>query len=98
MISYPNIYARGIFIGESFIEVTGKCTIKCDFHGQEARLEFKEEGFFSGDRDQIGGEILCSPKRKLGLRGKWSSAIKFEEERVITYFRLGIYCIRQNIP
>ena len=83
VVSYPNIYARGIFIGESFIELSGKCSVRCSFHDQEAKLEFKEEGFFSGDRDQICGEILCSPKRKIKLSGSWSSAVKFKEEKVL---------------
>lgn len=82
MITYPNIYARGIFIGESFTEVSGKSTIRCNFHNQEAHIDFKEEGFFAGERDQVYGEVICSSKRKIGLKGKWSSLLKFEEEQV----------------
>lgn len=88
VISYPNLYARGIFLGDSLIEVVGKSIIKCEHFKQEAVINFKEKGYFVGERDQLGGEIVCSPKRKIGLTGKWSGAIKFEEEKVSIHLNL----------
>jgi hypothetical protein len=81
-ISYPNLYARGLFFGDSFIEISGKSTISCESLGQLAIIEFNAEGYFNGERDAISGEINTGME-VFNLEGKWSSKIIFSSNNKV---------------
>jgi hypothetical protein len=80
-ITYPNIVARGIFFGESFIELAGTGNVEgIGDEMESAKIAFKEAGFFDGSRDEIEGQVHLTSGRKIVVSGRWSDTIFFEEE------------------
>jgi oxysterol-binding protein-related protein 8 len=75
-ISYPNLFARGLFFGDPFVEISGKSTISCEFLNQIAAIEFNSEGYFNKERDVLSGEIK-NEENTIKIEGKWSKEIMF---------------------
>ena len=84
-ISYPNLYARGLFFGDSFIEVSGKSSISCETNSQFANIDFNAEGYFNRERDTISGKINYG-QDTVNLEGKWSDKIILYTSKTVMEF------------
>lgn len=46
ILTYPNIYARGLLFGTTFLEIGDDSTIKCDSSDFVAEINFKVKVYF----------------------------------------------------
>eukprot|EP00741_Cyanophora_paradoxa_P002845 tig00000640_g2761.t1 len=57
VMTWPNVYARGIIIGSLLMEMGGKTYIRCEKSGYYTEIEFKTKGFFGGKYNRVVGTI-----------------------------------------
>ncbi|KAJ3206152.1 hypothetical protein HDU67_008355 [Dinochytrium kinnereticum] len=81
VITFPNMYARGLLFGTMYIELGDAGEVRCERSGLVCQLDFKTKGFFSGDYNSLAGKI-CKIGEGGGivakLSGKWSDTIFIE--------------------
>jgi len=81
LVTYPNIYARGILFGTMYVELGDTVTIKCANTNLSCDIEFKVKGFFTGTynalsgkvRDDLNGQVLYN------ITGKWSETLYIQK-------------------
>ncbi|KAJ3096220.1 hypothetical protein HDU97_006104 [Phlyctochytrium planicorne] len=84
IITFPNMYARGILFGTMYIELGDSGSVRCEKTGISCHLDFKTKGFFSGNFNAIQGKICrrgqaaANEKAWALLTGKWSDTIIME--------------------
>eukprot|EP00762_Andalucia_godoyi_P000835 ANDGO_03739.mRNA.2 Oxysterol-binding protein homolog C23B6.01c len=82
MVTWPNVYARGILFGSLIMELGGKVSIECLETEYVCDIEFKTKGMFGGEYNKIEGRIK-HPKQKKALfkiTGKWNEMLEITEE------------------
>lgn len=73
IITNPNIYIRGIFLGTMLMELGDSVTIECPKLGLVADIDFKVKGYFTGTYNAIVGKIKTSDGEALyNITGKWT--------------------------
>jgi hypothetical protein len=71
-VSNPNIYARSILFGNMYMELGDTCTIASDKNNVKCVIEFKQQGYFSGERDVVQGTVYSDDETVYKIKGKWS--------------------------
>jgi len=79
-ITFPSVWAKGIFVGTLMMELCGVVTIKCAKTGYSADVEFKQKPFFGGEYNGIGGTIKHNEDILYTLHGKWDTCIDIKQE------------------
>lgn len=82
VVTWPNVYARGILFGSLIMELGGKVSIECLESEYVCEIEFKTKGMFGGEYNKIEGKIR-HPKHKKPLfkiTGKWNEQMNIIEE------------------
>jgi oxysterol-binding protein-related protein 8 len=78
-ITFPTIYACGLFIGKLRMELGGKQKIVCEKTGLTAEIEFRTKPMFGGDYNRVRGKIEDSKGNSLyTFEGKWDSDIQLK--------------------
>lgn len=73
IITNPNIYIRGIFLGTMLMELGDIVTIECPKLGLIADIDFKVKGYFTGTYNAISGKIRTLDEEVLyNISGKWT--------------------------
>uniref|UniRef100_A0A915KGJ6 Oxysterol-binding protein n=1 Tax=Romanomermis culicivorax TaxID=13658 RepID=A0A915KGJ6_ROMCU len=73
ILTFPSGYGRSI-LGTPWIELGGKCSIKCEKSGYLANIEFLTKPFYGGRAHNIKGEIY-RPNAKTPfatIKGQWN--------------------------
>lgn len=82
IVTWPNVYARGILFGSLVMELGGKVSIECPETQYVCEIEFKTKGMFGGEYNKIEGKIK-HPKHKKALykiTGKWNEVLTLTDE------------------
>jgi oxysterol-binding protein-related protein 9/10/11 len=80
MISFPEIYVRGLLTGAPFIELCGDVAMVSS-SGFGVKMRFIPKPWFSGEYDQVEAVIFDTKSGKIhyDIWGKWSNSIYFDE-------------------
>lgn len=83
VLTWPNVYARGILFGSLTLEMGGKVSIECDDSGYHAEVEFKTKGMFGGEYNLIEGKIKHKGNKKTlyKIHGKWNEKMVIVDEQ-----------------
>lgn len=79
VITMPNIYAVGLFIGTMTYEIADSCTVTCEKNGLVAEIDFKFKPTFGGSHNNIEGKIKHHGETIYKLSGKWSDQMYIQE-------------------
>ncbi|ODQ77242.1 hypothetical protein BABINDRAFT_163743 [Babjeviella inositovora NRRL Y-12698] len=81
VLTQPNMYARGILIGNLKLELGDQMVISCENLGLEARIEFKTKGFIYGTYDAIEGIIrdVNTGQELYEISGKWNEIMYLKD-------------------
>jgi hypothetical protein len=102
IITYPNIYARGILFGSMYMEMGDTATIKCAKTNLSCELEFKVKGFFSGTYNGLGGKVKddFTGEVLFNISGKWSDVLFIQKPtwpNKDEFFNVGTSTIQPKI-
>ncbi|KAJ1906504.1 Oxysterol-binding protein OBPa [Coemansia sp. IMI 209127] len=77
VITYPNMYARGILFGKMVLELGETSTVTCEKSDLMFEVEFKTKGLIWGSYNQIAGKIKrISTKEVLyEITGNWKTTM-----------------------
>ncbi|KAJ2721009.1 Oxysterol-binding protein OBPa [Coemansia sp. Benny D115] len=83
LVTYPNMYARGILFGKMVLELGETSTVTCEESDLMFEVEFKTKGFIWGSYNQIAGKIRrISTKEVLyDISGNWQTTIYITDRR-----------------
>lgn len=78
LLTYPNIYVRGILIGTLLTELGDSVTIKCPSSDLVAEVDFKVKGFFWGSYNTVEGKVRRASTGQVlyKISGDWTSRVK----------------------
>lgn len=81
IVTYPNIYARGILFGTKYVELGDKVSIICKADNIMAELDFKIKGYFSGSINEVHGVIkrLSTQECLYEITGNWAKEVLINE-------------------
>ncbi|PVU86954.1 hypothetical protein BB560_006578, partial [Smittium megazygosporum] len=82
IVTYPNMYARGILFGKMVLEIGEKATITCAKNDLLFRIEFKTKGFFGGSYNQVSGKIKNISENEIlaEISGNWEKVMKMKRK------------------
>jgi hypothetical protein len=72
VLTWPNVYARGIIFGKMLMEYGGKTSIACKQTKMTAEIEFKQKPFFGGEYNLVAAKIKKAGKTVYTIHGKWN--------------------------
>jgi hypothetical protein len=72
LVTNPNVYARSILFGNMYMELGDTCTITSQKHDVKCTIEFKQQGYFRGDKDVVQGTVYHDGELIYKIKGKWS--------------------------
>jgi hypothetical protein len=77
IVTNPNIYIRGIFIGTMLMELGDSITLECPKTGLIADIEFKVKGYFTGTYNAVSGKIreIDTDRVLYNISGKWTDEL-----------------------
>ncbi|KAJ1894653.1 Oxysterol-binding protein OBPa [Kickxella alabastrina] len=83
LVTYPNMYARGILFGKMVLELGETSTVTCEKSDLMFEVEFKTKGLIWGTYNQIAGKIKrISTKEVLyDISGNWQTSIYIADRR-----------------
>ncbi|KAJ1894131.1 Oxysterol-binding protein OBPa [Kickxella alabastrina] len=83
LVTYPNMYARGILFGKMVLELGETSTVTCEKSDLMFEVEFKTKGLIWGTYNQIAGKIKrISTKEVLyDISGNWQTTIYITDRR-----------------
>ncbi|KAI9502153.1 Oxysterol-binding protein OBPa [Coemansia spiralis] len=83
MVTYPNMYARGILFGKMVLELGETSTVTCQQSDLMFEVEFKTKGMIWGTYNQIAGKIKrISTKEVLyEITGNWQTTMYIQDKR-----------------
>ncbi|KAJ2382276.1 Oxysterol-binding protein OBPa [Coemansia sp. RSA 2603] len=83
LVTYPNMYARGILFGKMVLELGETSTVTCEQSDLMFEVEFKTKGLIWGSYNQISGKIKrISTKEVLyDISGNWQTTIYIADHR-----------------
>ncbi|OMH83318.1 Oxysterol-binding protein-like protein [Zancudomyces culisetae] len=78
-LSYPNMYARGIFFGKMILEIGGKSYFKCEKSDLIFEVDFKVKGLLGGKHNKIAGKIkrISTNKVLYEVTGDWQHVMHY---------------------
>ena len=73
----PTMSAHNLIIGNFYIDISGKSTIKnCSREGEECVLEYSKRGWYGKSAQKVVGSVFNSKKEVIyKIEGNWSSKI-----------------------
>ncbi|KAJ3414142.1 hypothetical protein HDV05_007004 [Chytridiales sp. JEL 0842] len=80
IITFPNMYARGILFGSMFIELGDSCTVRCESTDLVCEVDFKTKGFFLGKNHTVSGRVRRESTGEVlaNLSGTWTNAMNLQ--------------------
>ncbi|OLY83217.1 Oxysterol-binding protein-like protein [Smittium mucronatum] len=77
ILTYPNMYARGILFGKMFLEIGEKSSLQCKKSDLVFKVEFKTKGFFGRECNQVFGKIkkISTGKTLYEIYGDWQTTM-----------------------
>ncbi|KAJ2897998.1 Oxysterol-binding protein OBPa, partial [Coemansia aciculifera] len=77
LVTYPNMYARGILFGKMVLELGETSTVTCEESDLAFDVEFKTKGIIWGSYNQIAGKIRRISTREVlyEISGNWQTQI-----------------------
>jgi oxysterol-binding protein-related protein 8 len=72
LITNPNVYARSILFGSMYMELGDTCKITSQKYDVTCTIEFKQQGFFRGEKDIVQGHVFHDGQEMYKIKGKWS--------------------------
>lgn len=81
VVTMPNMYAVGLFLGTMTYELADNCSIFCEKNDLIADIEFKFKPMFGGSYNNIAGKIKRDGEVIYNLSGKWSDLMYLEHKK-----------------
>ncbi|KAJ2761013.1 Oxysterol-binding protein OBPa [Coemansia sp. BCRC 34490] len=77
VITYPNMYARGILFGKMVLELGETSTVTCEKSDLMFEVEFKTKGLIWGSYNQIAGKIkrISTKEVLFDITGNWQTTM-----------------------
>lgn len=82
MVTYPNMYARGILFGKMVLELGETSTVTCQETDLMFEVEFKTKGLIWGTYNQIAGKVrrLSTKEVLYEISGNWQTQILIQKK------------------
>ncbi|PIA15119.1 Oxysterol-binding protein [Coemansia reversa NRRL 1564] len=83
LVTYPNMYARGILFGKMVLELGEVSTVTCKESDLMFEVEFKTKGILWGSYNQISGKIRRISTREVlfDIEGNWQTVMYITDKR-----------------
>ncbi|KAJ2356344.1 Oxysterol-binding protein OBPa [Coemansia sp. RSA 2618] len=77
VVTYPNMYARGILFGKMVLELGEMSTVTCEKSDLVFEVEFKTKGILWGSYNQIAGKIrrISTGETLYEISGNWQTVM-----------------------
>ncbi|KAJ2453775.1 Oxysterol-binding protein OBPa [Coemansia sp. RSA 2336] len=83
LVTYPNMYARGIVFGKMVLELGEVSTVTCKQSDLMFEVEFKTKGVLWGSYNQIAGKIrrISTNEVLFDISGNWQTTMYITDKR-----------------